>query len=515
MTTTDAAQPRATAPRRHWTLQTRLMATVLSIVSVLLILVAIVVSVVLRTTLDQQLSDRVKSTSDRTSGQIATAIFQGYTDPAQILAGVHAQPGTLLILPDPDGASYNGAVVGEESITTLDSAAVTSGIRDAVARLTTADRPQPRNTVDVHIDGGGSYRVTAIFIPNVQVSGLIGLSVSSVDEQVTILLWAVAIVTIGGLIILALATVLVIRSGLRPLREVVATAEQVAHLKLDEGRVAITDRVAQDSVDDHTEVGRVGAALNTMLDHVDASLQSRARNEELMRRFVADASHELRTPLASIRGYSELSLRSSENPETTTAALERIQAQSIRMTTLVEDLLLLARLDEGQELVVGEVDLTPLVIDAVSDARAAGRDHVWSVDVEGESVMVRGDAGRIAQVVTNLLANARTHTPEGTTVELGLHREDHDAVITVHDNGPGIDPAVRDELFERFSRADRSRARKTGGTGLGLSIARAIADAHHGSLSVASEPGDTTFTLRLPLVPVAGTNAAPPPSLAD
>ncbi len=221
-----------------------------------------------------------------------------------------------------------------------------------------------------------------------------------------------------------------------------------------------------DETDEHTEIGRVGHALNTLLDHVGESLDARQRNEERMRRFVADASHELRTPLASIRGFSELSLRAlraapggeaaprSETVETTESSLERIQAQSIRMTALVEDLLLLARLDEGQELVYGTVDLSRLAIEAIADATAAGPDHGWELDLDEEPVVVTGDSARLHQVVGNLLANARTHTPAGTNVTLSVAREGTDAVLRVHDDGPGVDPgdrrrAVREVLARR------------------------------------------------------------------
>jgi two-component system OmpR family sensor kinase len=256
-----------------------------------------------------------------------------------------------------------------------------------------------------------------------------------------------------------------------------------------------------------------------MLGHVASALAARQASEQKVRQFVADASHELRTPLASIRGYSELSLRAlrqSRAPgavdETTESSLERIQAQSVRMTTLVEDLLLLARLDEGQELVYGSVDLTRLVIEAVGDVRPAGPDHSWQLDVGDEPVVIAGDSGRLYQVVANLLANARTHTPEGTTVEVALTREGGEAVLTVHDDGPGIDPAITGELYERFARGDRSRARKNGGTGLGLSFVKAIVEAHGGTISVRSEPGDTAFTVRLPARPAdppAAVDAAP------
>ncbi|HKP07256.1 MAG TPA: ATP-binding protein, partial [Microbacterium sp.] len=166
-----------------------------------------------------------------------------------------------------------------------------------------------------------------------------------------------------------------------------------------------------------------------------------------------------------------------------------------------EDLLLLARLDEGQELVYGTVDLTRLAIDAVGDVTPTGPDHEWVLEVGDEPVLIAGDSGRLHQVAANLLANARTHTPAGTTVTVSVSRNGRDAVLRVHDDGPGIDPSIKDELFERFSRADRSRARQTGGTGLGLSIARAIVDAHGGSIRVESAPGDTTFEVRLPARP--------------
>src|SRR5690606_32708026 len=224
-----------------------------------------------------------------------------------------------------------------------------------------------------------------------------------------------------GLILLALTTAITIRVGLRPLRAVALTATRVANQPLDRGEVSITERVPETEADPRTETGLVGASLNKLLDHVDTSLAARQRNEERMRRFVADASHELRTPLASIRGYSELSLRAlrqaqgpdgrPDTTESTASALERIQAQSLRMTSLVEDLLLLARLDEGRELVYSSVDLAQVALEGLADARPTAPEHVWNIEVPEEPVPVLGDAGRLHQIVANLLANARTHTP--------------------------------------------------------------------------------------------------------
>jgi two-component system OmpR family sensor kinase len=343
---------------------------------------------------------------------------------------------------------------------------------------------------------------------------MVGMPTSELTSMVTQILTTVTLLTLGGLLVLASVIAYVIRRTLAPLRSVADTATRVAAMPLSSGDVTITERVPEDEADASDEIGRVGAALNTLLDHVDASLSARQRNEDRMRAFVADASHELRTPLAAIRGYSELSLRAlrqtgsratktqlEAGAQQSEQGLERIQAASLRMTTLVEDLLLLARLDEGKELVYGAVDLTRIVIDAAADAQVAGPDHEWHIEVGEEPIVVAGDGSRLHQVIANLLTNARVHTPRGTRVTASLALDGGEAVARVHDDGPGIDPAVADELFERFARADTSRARQTGGTGLGLSIAQAIVAAHGGTIDVMSEPGSTTFEVRLPARP--------------
>jgi two-component system OmpR family sensor kinase len=264
--------------------------------------------------------------------------------------------------------------------------------------------------------------------------------------------------------------------------------------------VALAERVAESDTDPRTEVGQVGSALNRMLGHIEGALVARQQSEDKVRQFVADASHELRTPLASIRGYSELTRRGGHKlPDDVVRALGRIESESVRMTSLVEDLLLLARLDAGRELVLGEVDLVPLVADAVGDAHAASPDHEWSLDAPDAPVVVSGDRGRLHQIVANLLANARVHTPAGTSVETRLRVEGDDAVLTVTDDGPGISEGLQSVLFERFARGDGSRARATGSTGLGLSIVAAVVEGHHGTVGVESEPGRTQFTVRIPL----------------
>jgi two-component system, OmpR family, sensor kinase len=238
---------------------------------------------------------------------------------------------------------------------------------------------------------------------------------------------------------------------------------------------------------------------------VEEALAARQASETRVRQFVADASHELRNPLAAIRGYAELTrLGREEVPPDAAYAMSRVESEAGRMSSLVEDLLLLARLDSGPDLDLQPADVTEVVINAVNDARVAGSEHIWRLDVPELPVMAPVDRHRLHQVVTNLLANARTHTPPGTQVEAGVTVADGSAVITVTDHGPGIPPEIADRVFERFTRADVSRVRTAaadngGSTGLGLAIVAAVVEAHHGRVEVQSEPGHTCFAVTLPL----------------
>lgn len=221
--------------------------------------------------------------------------------------------------------------------------------------------------------------------------------------------------------------------------------------------------------------------------------------ETRVRQFVADASHELRTPLAAIRGYTELTQRIGDDPEAVAHAMSRVASETERITRLVEDLLLLARLDSGRPLERGPVDMSRLAVDAVSDAHVAGPDHQWALDLPPEPVVIPGDAARLHQVVTNLLANARVHTGPGTIVTTRLSTGPTHVVLQVIDNGPGIPAALQSEVFERFARGDTSRSRQAGSTGLGLAIVSAVVKAHNGTITVSSSPGYTEFAVRLPL----------------
>lgn len=397
------------------------------------------------------------------------------------------------------GAVVENYVVREGSTSAaLDAAqlqAVTAG----------ADAGAPR-TVD--LGDFGRYRVvrdarivwvrTDPGIRRQQVTSYSGLPLSGARSAVLDTLRSVIALNVLGLLLTAIAGTWLVRRSLRPLRRVASTAHEVSQLQLDSGQVALAPRVPDADTDTRTEVGQVGTALNRMLDNVGDALNARHASEQRVRQFVADASHELRTPLASIRGYAEYSLRQTDLSEPVAHALTRVQSEADRLTELVEDLLLLARLDAGRPLERELVDLSQLVVEGVSDARAAGPDHVWSLDLPGEPIETQGDQRRLHQVLVNLLANARVHTPPGTTVHVALSRLNGRPTMSVADNGPGIPPDLQPEVFTRFARGDTSRNRAAGSTGLGLSIVAAVVAAHGGQVTMQSGPGHTVFTVTLP-----------------
>lgn len=352
------------------------------------------------------------------------------------------------------------------------------------------------------LDKLGPYRVIAKESADDNLV-VVGLPTSGYLTPVVTLAVAAAALTLLAIVIAIVAARRVVDASLRPLQRLATTATKVSNLELDRGEVNVPVRVAQADTNPRSEVGQVGLAFNHMLDNVEGALDARQRSETKVRQFVADASHELRNPLASIKGYSELTRRNrSELPEDTAHALDRIESESERMSALVEDLLLLARLDSGPAVAKHPTNLNDVVADAVSDAQVAGPDHEWSLSIPEEDVIVSGDHFRLHQVVANLLSNARTHTPAGTSVYTTLSTGHGTAIITVADNGPGIPAEIRDRVFERFTRADASRQRRGKGgasTGLGLAIVQAVMAAHGGSAAVDSSPGHSTFTLTLPL----------------
>ncbi|MFT4082005.1 MAG: ATP-binding protein [Nocardioides sp.] len=364
---------------------------------------------------------------------------------------------------------------------------------DAAAAVADVDDDARPHTIDV--PGYGSYRVEARDVDGYVI--VIGLPMSEVDDTITKLVTWEAALTLFGVACAGGAGVYLVRRQLRPLKDVAATAHTVAALPLASGEVTVPERVPDRLTDERTEVGQVGSALNTLLDHVESSLTARHRSEQQVRQFVADASHELRTPLTTIRGYTELA---QKMPANTGLALAKVEEESGRMTAMVEDLLLLARLDQGRPLEREPVDLTRLLLDAVDDARVVDPTRNWRLTLPpwvnpevDASVVVTGDEQRLHQVVMNLLTNARRYTPPGTTVTVTARPDGFD----VHDDGPGFEPELVPRAFERFTRGDAARTRE-GGAGLGLSLVHAIVSSHGGTVTLASEPGNTTISVRLP-----------------
>lgn len=343
----------------------------------------------------------------------------------------------------------------------------------------------------------GSYRAVAVTEDGL--TTVVALPTRDVDETIASLLWWEVLLGLAATVAAGLAGRAIVRHQLRPLREVAQAAHEVTELPLSSGKVDMDVRLPERLTDPGTEVGAVGDSLNHLLDHVAASLDARHASEQQLRRFLADASHELRTPLATIAGYAELSRRTPDDATELDQAMRKVESEASRMSGLVEDMLLLARLDAGRPLEREPVDLTLLVMEALDDARVVDAERTWRLDLPGEPVGTLGDEQRLHQVVTNLLGNATRHTPPGTTVTAGVRAEGDRAVVTVHDDGPGVPAEQQRTIFERFSRGDSSRTRASGGAGLGLSLVRAIAESHGGSASLHSVAGDTTFTVTLPL----------------
>jgi two-component system OmpR family sensor kinase len=409
---------------------------------------------------------------------------------------------------EPGGLGARGQGEGTLVATVVDGVCTSAGVLGSSGQVLQLTEAQQAVLADLPVGGDpvtrdlggdlGEYRLVAGPTPGGDVV-VNGLPLSGTADAVRRLVAVELVVGLLGLAAAALAAVLVIRRTLRPLDRVAATATRVSELPLATGEVELAERVPPEDTDPRTEVGQVGTALNRMLDHVEGSLAARQESETQVRQFVADASHELRTPLASIRGYAELVRRQrAEVPGDVGHAMRRVESEALRMSELVEELLLLARLDAGRELTTEEVDLTALVVDAVSDAHVAGRTHHWQVDLPDAPVLVPGDPARLHQVLANLLANVRSHTPDGTTATTRLRTEGGWAVLQVLDDGPGIPPPLQAHVFERFARGDASRSRTAGSTGLGLAIVHAVVSAHGGQVAMASEPGRTVFTVRLP-----------------
>ena len=494
-------QSLATHHPRRWSLRTRLLLSIVALFAAASVIVGVVSVVALSGFLMDRLDQQLLSATGRSQDAVGG-------DPGNApVPSTPTLPGSSL--------DFRAGVQGPFTVTAV---VVESGVLAVVVNadgnLEQLSAAQGRQLAAVTANGVpttvslggelGDYRVAANQ-GNFRQLGSVGvvvtgLPLSEVQDVLLQLGLVIGIVSLAALGAAVLAGGLIVRRALRPLERVAATATMVTELPLDRGEVALSVRVPEPDADPSTEVGQVGAAINRMLGHVASALTARQASEEKVRQFVADASHELRTPLASIRGYAELTRMGKHDlPDDVVHAISRVESEAKRMTSLVEDLLLLARLDEGRDLEKKEFDMTRMLVDAVSDAHAAGPDHDWSLDQPDEPVTVNGDAVRLHQAVANLLANARVHTPEGTTVTVELGVTDPETVsITVTDDGPGFAEEFQTELFERFARGDSSRSRAAGSTGLGLAIVKAVVAGHGGTVTASSVPGRTAFRLEIP-----------------
>ena len=479
------------APMGRGTLSRRLVLRTAALVALVAVTLGLISTLAVRQIMLRQLDDRLHSAvNTQKMAPNPDSDHDGRSNPLGIdLPGM--PPGTLLVTAFGQVVKMGEVRQGSYGSLNLEQAnALLSGLTpDQVATVSVPDR--------------GSYRaeLTQRTIDGVVVNNVVALPLAELNHALMELVLLEAIITVVAVGAAVVITRTVIVRSLRPLNSLAAAATAVSNLELDRGEVSLAVRVPASNTDHTNEVGQVGHAFNHMLNNVEGALAARQQSETKVRQFVADASHELRNPLAAIRGYSELTRRSRDQlPEDTQFAMARIEAESARMSKLVEDMLLLARLDNDPNLQLAPVDVVEVVLNATSDAQVAWKTHTWRLSLPEDAVVAEADSMRLHQVVVNLLANAHKHTPPGTTVEAGVRTEGPWAVITVTDDGPGIDPTVRDHVFERFARADAARAHnEEGSTGLGLAIVAAVMQAHHGTASVESQPGRTRFTLRLPL----------------
>jgi two-component system OmpR family sensor kinase len=387
---------------------------------------------------------------------------------------------------------------GTTVLATLPGIPVSGQDAPAPALPSTVQPPQDEGDGGEHVryftvsarEGGDRYRVRASIETGANAMLVVATSLQDVDSTLDRLLLVEIVVALLVLSAVAALSLWLVRLGLRPLDAIGDTAAAIAAGDLSQ-------RVER--AEERTEVGRLGLALNAMLQQIESAFRAREASERKLRRFVADASHELRTPLAAVRAYAELFTRgAAERPDDLARSMTGISRESERMSLLVDDLLLLARLDEGRPLEREPVELDEVVTEAVETAQAVepGR----PIGLDSRSAVVLGDRERLRQIVDNLLANVRAHTPQGTPVHVSVTRENGNAGIVVSDSGPGLDPEQLEHVFERFYRTDSSRARASGGVGLGLSIVAAVAEAHGGRVAARSQPGaGATFEIVLPL----------------
>jgi two-component system, OmpR family, sensor kinase len=496
---------------RRWlagrTLRTRLIAGELVLLALSCMAIAITTNITLNGFLIDRLDQNLASAGSRLDVSLEHPGGPGSPDVPSAPGGepgVQGQAVGTLAVRIIDGSIAQAVVIRDDAGQVgLRNVTLSPADRSLLLNVSSDGRP-----ISGRLSSLGDYRLRAARSQDGDIH-ITGLALGDLESTLHRLEATELIVFTAALLLTGLAGAGWVRLSLRPLHRVTTTANRVSSMSLGSGAVDLPHRVPE--TDPRTEVGQLGAAFNQMLGHVETALEQREASEARLRRFVADASHELRTPLAGIRGYAELALRSTESvPDEVSHALGRVEAEAVRMGGLVNDLLLLARLDAGRPLEQEDVDLSRLVIEVTSDARVAGPEHRWELDLPDEPVCVRGDEHRLHQVVANLLSNARTHTPAGTSVVVRLsapQEPDQQVLLSVSDNGPGIPKELQADIFERFVRADDSRSRAVGSTGLGLSIARAVVLAHGGTLTLISDEGGTEFRIALPVATTRRTDA--------
>ncbi|HWS94342.1 MAG TPA: HAMP domain-containing sensor histidine kinase, partial [Mycobacterium sp.] len=471
-------------------LRRQLLLGVLAVVSVVLVTVGIVSVLNLRgyataiSDVDVAESlDALSNSYTRYRNGEHTSAHRGTPPIAQVMLEFTDQtPGNLIAV------LHDGVVIGSAVFSEAEARPAPADVVRALETQSWPDAP-PRTE---KLGSLGLYRVDS------RVDGsdllVVGVSLARANQIIARKNITTTVLLVAALAVTAGLTVWVVGYTLRPLRRLAATAAEVAAMPLTDGDQRISVRVRPKDTDPDNEVGIVGHTLNRLLNNVDSALAHRADSDLRMRQFITDASHELRTPLAAIQGYAELTRQdSSALPPTTEYALARIESEARRMALLVDELLLLSRLGEGEDLQTQDVDLADLVSNAVNDAAVAAPTHHWVKELPDEPVWVRGDHARLHQLVSNLLGNARIHTPPGVTVTTGITCRGSGpgapyAELTVADNGPGIDADLLPRLFERFARADTSRSDGSG-IGLGLAIVSSIVKAHHGSVTAESANG--------------------------
>ena len=478
------ALPRIFSPKR-WSLRGRLVATSVALTAVALIVVDVSTAIVLRNYLVHKVDDQLRSVAGGpvlNFDQLRPGMMDDDTDQGRSRRVPSTITVTLL--------NADGSIVGS----------IGGGVNDkapSFVGLTTKDVNRNNSKPWTwHQEGfAGDHRVITRLTT---AGGIVVVSIALTDVNNTLVRTGLLLLLLG-LVVLGLLLLIGRRAvslGLRPLDNVEKTAAAIASGDL-------SARLPDES--STTEVGRLNAALNLMLTRIEESFDVKSASEDRLRRFVADASHELRTPLTTVRGFAELHRQGAIQGEAaTTDAIRRIERESIRMSALVEDLLMLARLDQQSEMQLETVDLRAVVDEVVEAAKVSSPEHTITVELPVQDVLVNADARRFNQALSNLMANARIYAPAGTSIHVTVRKIGADAVVSVHDQGPGLSEDQAARIFERFYRADSSRTRSEGqseGSGLGLSIVDAVMKAHGGSADVVSKLGEgATFILRLPLL---------------